>query len=359
MPTFDVVVPCYNYARFLERCVESALNQEGADVRVLIIDDCSSDDSALVGQKLANDDSRVEFRRHEKNQGHIATYNEGLIGWAKADYCLLLSADDALAPGALKRALKLFEASENVGLVFGTAKIITRDEDFSFPSDNDFTSAQIVSGEAFLKHCCETTVNPVPTATAIARTAWQHSVGGYRSEFPHTGDLEMWMRFAARGSIGLIRSVQGEYRQHNGNMSQDYYKRVLGDRREFALTCRAGVEPILATNPDARMWLDAMHTILVSYAEQNAVDAFERGDTDTFEAWASLQDEMSGYLRTPRRSQRLMMRKLLGYRVWKLLRAAQRMLGRTAPKPAHLNAQASPNHGDLIGWWPAPSSAAR
>jgi len=41
----DVVIPCYNYARFLSRCVDSVLQQQGVDVRVLIIDDASSDDT--------------------------------------------------------------------------------------------------------------------------------------------------------------------------------------------------------------------------------------------------------------------------------------------------------------------------
>ena len=73
----------------------------GVDVRVLIIDDASTDDTPQVGQTLASTDSRVQFRRHDANKGHIATYNEGLLGWAAARYSLLLSADDALVPGAL------------------------------------------------------------------------------------------------------------------------------------------------------------------------------------------------------------------------------------------------------------------
>jgi len=81
----DVVVPCYNYGRYLKRCVESLLAKENLDVRVLIIDDCSTDDSAQVGAALASADRRVQFRRHDKNLGHIATYNEGLLGWAEAE----------------------------------------------------------------------------------------------------------------------------------------------------------------------------------------------------------------------------------------------------------------------------------
>ncbi len=116
MSSVDVVVPCYNYARFLPRCVKSLLDQEGVDVRVLVVDDASSDNTPEVAQSLVAADSRVEFIRHTKNAGHIATYNEGLLGWAKADYSLLISADDLLAPGAMKRAADLMDRHPDVGL---------------------------------------------------------------------------------------------------------------------------------------------------------------------------------------------------------------------------------------------------
>src|SRR6185437_3108423 len=99
-----VVIPCYNYGRYLRECVHSVLSQAGADVRVLILDDCSRDATPEIGAALAAEDSRVEYRRHAVNRGHIATYNEGLIGWAAAEYCMLLSADDLLTPSALSRA---------------------------------------------------------------------------------------------------------------------------------------------------------------------------------------------------------------------------------------------------------------
>jgi glycosyltransferase involved in cell wall biosynthesis len=116
MSGVDVVVPCYNYARFLPRCVSSILDQQDVNVRVLIIDDASSDDTPQVGQRLAELDPRVEFRRHDVNCGHIATYNEGLLGWASAKYSLLLSADDMLAPAALARATRLMDRHGDVGI---------------------------------------------------------------------------------------------------------------------------------------------------------------------------------------------------------------------------------------------------
>ncbi len=77
----DVIIPCYNYARYLRGCVESVLQQVGVDVRVLIIDDCSPDDTPDVARLLTQNDNRVEYRRHAVNHRHIKTYNEG-FEWA-------------------------------------------------------------------------------------------------------------------------------------------------------------------------------------------------------------------------------------------------------------------------------------
>ena len=76
-PTVGVVIPAYNYARYLRECVDSVLAQRDVDVRVLIVDDCSSDETPALCAELAAD-PRVTFIRHERNRGHIASVNEGL-----------------------------------------------------------------------------------------------------------------------------------------------------------------------------------------------------------------------------------------------------------------------------------------
>src|SRR5437879_1536330 len=117
MSRVDVIIPCYNYAHYLRSCVESVLTQP-VDVRVLIIDDASPDDTTAVAASLAAADSRVEYRRHDVNRRHIATYNEGL-DWASGDYTLLLSADDLLVPHALARAVHLLDSRPEVGFAYG------------------------------------------------------------------------------------------------------------------------------------------------------------------------------------------------------------------------------------------------
>ena len=120
MSSVSVVIPCYNYGRYLPEAVGSVLsNQPGVDVRVLIIDDAVPDDSAQVAKEIAAADPRVELRVHTANQGGIATYNEGIIDWADGDYTVLLSADDQFTPGALTRATEFMDAHPSVGFVYG------------------------------------------------------------------------------------------------------------------------------------------------------------------------------------------------------------------------------------------------
>src|SRR5215472_2760633 len=116
MSSISVVIPCYNYGHFLRDAVDSALNgQDGVDVRVLVIDDASTDDSAEIAQKLAVEDPRIEVIVHSANKKNLATYNEGLLEWADGDYSVLLDADDRLTPGSLKRAADFMDANPNVG----------------------------------------------------------------------------------------------------------------------------------------------------------------------------------------------------------------------------------------------------
>src|SRR5215831_3479097 len=126
MTSISVLIPCYKYGQFLEEAVASVLDdQAGVDVRVLIIDDASPDDSAEVARKIAARDSRVEVSVHATNKGNIATFNEGLLEWADGDYCILMSADDRLTPGALQRASDLLDAHPGVGFVYGYPLWIT------------------------------------------------------------------------------------------------------------------------------------------------------------------------------------------------------------------------------------------
>lgn len=357
MSQVDVVVPCYNYGRFLNNCVDSILSQEGVDVRVLIIDDASTDDTPDVGRRLAALDSRVEFHRHEVNQGHIATYNEGLLEWAAAEYSMLLSADDALSTGALARATRLMDRHGQVGMTYGMAIVIAEHEQ---PAMNGsvvavFNEYQVISGVRFLQHCCEHAYNPIPTPTVIVRTELQRNIGGYLADYPHTGDIEMWMRFAIQADVGILGAVQGYYRWHGKNMSEGYYGHMLADRREFARTCR-NVLAVRATElPESQRWLRAMSQAMRLYAAHSASHVFDRGDLDGFHAWLEFAEEVAPGFRFSYPWWRLKAKEYLGQRLWQRLRPVLNdICGICEDTSDSWGVVRWNRRGQTIGWWPEP-----
>jgi glycosyltransferase involved in cell wall biosynthesis len=221
MGTVDVVIPCYNYARYLSNCVHSVLSQSDVTVRVLVIDDASPDNTLQVGQELAASDNRVEFRRHAVNQGHIATYNEGLIDWSTAEYTVLLSADDMVAPGSLSRAVRIMDADRSIGMVYGRAIHFSEETELSRISVSKFSFSRF-SGAEWLKGRCLAGHNVITSPEVVVRGSVQRAVGGYRPELPHAGDLEMWLRIAAVSDIAYVRRVpQAFYRLHPQSMTKD------------------------------------------------------------------------------------------------------------------------------------------
>jgi hypothetical protein len=221
MSSVDVVVPCYRYGRFLKECVESVLAQASSDVRVLIIDDASTDNTAEVATDLCKESSKVTFIRHDTNFGHIATYNEG-IEWASADYYMLLSADDYLLPGALCRAGEIMDANPAVGFAFGRALTLSEGgtpQPFTIASHKAGT--RVLSGLEFIQ--LSGAQNIVSSPTAVVRTELQKRIGGYLPTLPHSGDMEMWLRLAVHGDVAMSDAYFAVYRQHTANMSFSYF----------------------------------------------------------------------------------------------------------------------------------------
>ncbi|WP_232664572.1 glycosyltransferase family 2 protein [Pseudonocardia sp. TRM90224] len=222
LPSVDVAIPCYRYGEMLPTAVQSVLSQDGVDVRVLIIDDASGDGSADVARELAASDPRIEVTEHETNRGHIATFTEGVIDWAKADYTLLMSADDALTPGALRRATAVMEADPRVALVYGAA--IDWFGEMPLPEARTGAGGTVVhSGHDWIKALFARGANPVSSPAAVTRTSVQKVVGGYDPQLLHTSDLDMWMRVALHGDVGFVAGADQAYcRGHAANMSVAY-----------------------------------------------------------------------------------------------------------------------------------------
>jgi glycosyltransferase involved in cell wall biosynthesis len=231
-PSVSVIVPCFRYADVLTGCVDSVLAQRDVNVRVLIIDDCSPDETPAVGRALAQRDRRVEYRRHTVNAGLIATANEGLE-WADGDYVVLLSADDLLVPGALARATSVMEERREVGMVYGRPLLAPAGRRLPAPGGR-WRGTKTWSGEDWIRLRCQSGHNCLSSPEAVVRNSVQREVGGYNPTCFHTSDLEMWLRIASVSDIAYVRGVpQAIYRVHPDSMlrSQDGPMVDLRERR--------------------------------------------------------------------------------------------------------------------------------
>jgi glycosyltransferase involved in cell wall biosynthesis len=277
MSKVDVVIPCYNYGRFLSDCVTSVIDdQPGSDVRVLIIDDASQDDSAEIARKLAASSGCVEVVVHSANRGAIPTFNEGVMHWAEADYCVLISADDQLAPGALRRATDFLDAHPSVGFVYGRAVRFTGAE--PPPAELTCRLQRVFPGRDWLQRRFRDPVNRIASPEVVVRTSLQQQVGGYDPSLYHTSDAEMWLRLAAHADVGYLGVDQAFYRRHETNMSHgldDYVVRFTQLRAAYeALLLRCGT-----VLPDAGELSRVVHRRLAHEALWVAVRAYDRRRT--------------------------------------------------------------------------------
>ena len=256
MPLVKVIVPCYNYAAFLPECVNSALSQEGVHVRVLIVDDCSPDETPAVAGRLAAADARVEHRRHERNLGLVASANEGLQWAADSDYVAIVSADDMLAPGSLRRATGVMEDNPGVGLAYGravqfisgrdpleagrawTGARIWSDEGWIRlplrPADT-WRGTKIWSGEEWIRIRCRSGHGCISSPEAVVRTAVQRRAGLYDPAAGHMSEVNMWLRVAAISDVAYVKGIaQAFYRIHPESMSRTMLTDPSGPLVEIA-----------------------------------------------------------------------------------------------------------------------------
>ena len=88
----SIIIPIYNVKEYLVKCVNSVISQTYVDLQIILVDDGSTDGSALICDKLACGDSRIEVI-HKMNGGLSSARNEGMKA-ATGEYIYFLDADD-------------------------------------------------------------------------------------------------------------------------------------------------------------------------------------------------------------------------------------------------------------------------
>ena len=214
--TVTVVIPCYNYARFLPEAVASVLSQEGVIVDVIIVDDTSTDDSLAVATALAAGDPRVRVLANPSNAGAVRTFNRGLAE-ATGEFLVRLDADDLLTPGSLSRAVAVMQSLPAVGLVYGHPIHFSGAE--LPPARQTADSWTVWAGREWLAVRCIDGTNTITSPEALMRKSVVDVVGGQR-DLTHAHDMEMWLRMSTVGDVAyVVGADQAWHREHDGSLS--------------------------------------------------------------------------------------------------------------------------------------------
>lgn len=121
----SIITPVYNAEDFIYETIKSVQAQSYSDWEMLLIDDCSTDNSANIIIKMANDDSRIKYIKLDKNSGAAFTRNTGL-SLANGRYIAFLDSDDIWKPNKLSVQIDLIN-EKGVGFTFTSYRYITQD----------------------------------------------------------------------------------------------------------------------------------------------------------------------------------------------------------------------------------------
>lgn len=210
----SVVIPTYNYGRFVTDAVVSALNQSYSNMEVIVVDDGSTDDTR---DRLAPYLNRIEYI-YKQNQGLAAARNTG-IRRAQGKWIALLDSDDLWHPR--KTELQLDTAlrfHRDAGTIMSPA-VYDR-----LPSvlEND-PSVRQLSVYDFLVS------TPAGPSSALIRKDLLDQVGYFDEQLPGAGaeDRDMWLRLAAQCPIALVKSPCWFYRIHQNQMCKNAHKMYI------------------------------------------------------------------------------------------------------------------------------------
>jgi hypothetical protein len=235
---------------------------------------------------------------------------------------LLLSADDYLLPGALSHSVNLMDAYPEVGFTFG--KVIVINDNCSTRETNtvnnvaDKVGWRILTGLEFIELSGARDI--VPTPTAVVRTKLQKRLGGYRPELPHSGDMEMWLRFAAHASVGKLESYQAAYRRHSSNMSLDYTAKTwLLDFKQRKAAFDTFFQTCGYVLPNAHQLQNKLFWLLGCDVIGFASAAFNECRMEVSEELSGYALELCPEVKQSLPWMKLVCKRLIGFKTWRVL----------------------------------------
>ena len=212
----SVLVPSYNHAPFIEKCLKSIFSQTLHPKKLLIIDDGSKDNSPHIIEKLLKDcpfDSELIVR---ENRGLCKTLNEG-FSKTSGDFFAYIGSDDWWAPTFLEERAKLLTKRENAVLGYGHAYFTDeKDEVIDCSADHTEAWANYPDGDARIMLLQG--IAPI-SSTIFYRRRFLENVEW--NEESRLEDYEMYLKLMNSGDFAFDPQILSAWRQHGYNTSKN------------------------------------------------------------------------------------------------------------------------------------------
>ena len=210
-PAISVLLPVYNAELYLREAIDSVLAQSFGDFELLVLDDGSTDRSLIILREYEARDRRVRVLSRE-NRGLVASLNE-LLGEARGRYLARMDSDDVCMPQRFERQVMFLDSRPDHVAVGGWVMQMN-----AFGQPIGTIKSPTLHFEIDQAHLKGHTSICHP-AVLIRKDAIS-SIGGYREEFMHAEDLDLWLRLAEKGRLANLAEVVLRYRLHASSISQ-------------------------------------------------------------------------------------------------------------------------------------------
>ena len=232
-PLVTMIVLCYNQARFVVETLESVKAQTYRNTELIVIDDCSTDDSvAVIERWLTENEIRCTFIPHKTNQGICKSLNEALR-LTTGKYISMIAGDDIWLPDKIERQVAIMESEpDSVAVVYSNC--FRMDEKGNRLPDLYHEARHVpdMPQGRILDNLLQG--NFIPGLTALIRRACYEKVGLYDETLPWE-DWDMWMRMARHYSFIYSPPPAAQYRIHPSSITLSDTTRMLRDSLKICL----------------------------------------------------------------------------------------------------------------------------
>lgn len=237
--TVDVVIPCFNGASFIERCIESVLSQTAPVNKIIFVDDGSTDDSLAIILKLQEKHSIIKVITQD-NRGLAAARNKG-ISFSESSLISFLDVDDYWLPSKIENQLKVFTLYSKDRAIVVASNYFDEIGSSRRPGISN-RSNRVITPTSLLTY---RTVVPGSGSSALIPKLVLEQVGHFDEALKYGEDLDLWVRISRdfqwcisdERDVVIYSNPNGMQAQKlgvNSSFEQDSLKILDRNRRDFS-----------------------------------------------------------------------------------------------------------------------------